>query len=98
MTRGSQTSIAHFTFAIDSQLAGVSEAVCLLNETLGNANIANTVFSFGNSRKTRARSLNLHKRYLQAGSKVSIDWSPFSNQYGVGIPFRSFKIFSKTSY
>jgi glycosyltransferase involved in cell wall biosynthesis len=98
MTRGSQTSIAHFTFAIDSQLAGVSEAVCLLNETLGNANITNTVFSFGNSRKTRARSLNLHKRYLQAGSKMSIDWSPFSNQYGVGIPFRSFKIFSKTSY
>ncbi len=98
MTINPPPVIAHFTFAIDSELAGVSEAVCLLSETLRNVNIESTVFSFGNSRKARSRSLSLYNRYRQTGTTVCVDWSPISNQYGIGIPFKALNLLTKPSF
>jgi glycosyltransferase involved in cell wall biosynthesis len=98
MKRSVTPIIAHFTFAIDSHLAGVSEAVCLLSETLKQVGVESQIFSFGNSRTAQSRSLGLYNRYAQTGTKVCVDWSPISNQYGIGNPFTALNFLSKPSF
>lgn len=86
-------SLLHFTFALDPKLAGVARSIPMFCENTSEFGIDNFVASFGNSKQSKVRGLNYFEMLVKSGTKVYVDSSPFSNEYGIGTLRSVFKFF-----